>query len=580
MNPTADNPDVSFEAVSDGGNVTLGDGGAERRYELRGVERPSPSRLRATVRAFAAGGGSAARFVVETLDFYSLRSRRGFVAEVARLFGEPVAAIEADMNRLTIAAESCVEGRTGGASEPVAKPDHAACVEGIRFGRSADLIGEIQRDLDRIGIVGECNNRLLLYLAMTSRKLDEPLAVQILSSSGAGKSHLQDAVLSLCPPEDLVSLTSLTSRALFYKAGDALKHKVLAIAEAAGADGARYALRSLISERRLVVECTAKNPVTGRLETHVNTVHGPTAVFETTTQPGTDAETTSRYIVLAVDESPEQTRAILAAQRQVHTIEGRRRRAARAAIIERHHAFQRSLRPLTVVNPFEPLLACVNDAALPLRRDYPKYLALILAVTLLHQHQRSVRHDAAIGDFIETTLEDIAVANALAPELLRSDIDELSAPGRELLRLIGEFVASRTAEVEWTRRELREAIGWTEARLRLHLSELVRLDYVVPLAGRWGRRFIYRLALSPAQTAAGAAPVAGIKDVEALRRDAVLADIAETSQPPSCEVEPVANPHEYRVPDRTGCDFASFAGENIEESCGDERKLISAIGGS
>jgi cell division protein FtsW (lipid II flippase) len=40
---------------------------------------------------------------------------------------------------------------------------------------------------------------LVLYLAMTSRKLDDPLAVQVLSSSGSGKSHLQDAVLSLCP---------------------------------------------------------------------------------------------------------------------------------------------------------------------------------------------------------------------------------------------------------------------------------------------------------------------------------------------------------------------------------------------
>ena len=42
----------------------------------------------------------------------------------------------------------------------------------------------------------------------------------------------------------------------------------------------------------------------------------PTAVFQTTTDPRTDAETRSRFIIISVDESLEQTRAILEAQRQ------------------------------------------------------------------------------------------------------------------------------------------------------------------------------------------------------------------------------------------------------------------------
>ena len=69
------------------------------------------------------------------------------------------------------------------------------------------------------------------YLVMTSRKMDDPLALLILSGSGAGKSLLQDTLLKLCPEEDLVKLTSLTDRALFYKGEDALKHKVLALEE-------------------------------------------------------------------------------------------------------------------------------------------------------------------------------------------------------------------------------------------------------------------------------------------------------------------------------------------------------------
>ena len=300
---------IEPKPTAEGFTASYGEGAALRRYELCAVEKPGPSRLKATVKAV---GNESGRFVLDTIDFYLLRSKRAFIAEAARLFRETAEVIEADVNRLTLAAESYILERQAGAlpdtTAPVSDADRA---EGMRLGRSLGLLDEIQRDLNRLGIVGETTNRLLLYLAMTSRKTEEPLAVQILSSSGAGKSHLQDAVLSLCPDEDLIKLTSLTDRALFYKGEDSLKHKAIAIAEVAGADGARYALRNLISEKKLVIESTVKNPVTGKLETQVNTVYGPTAVFETTTQPDTDPETKSRYMLLSVDESPVQTRAIM-----------------------------------------------------------------------------------------------------------------------------------------------------------------------------------------------------------------------------------------------------------------------------
>jgi DNA primase len=196
----------------------------------------------------------------------------------------------------------------------------------------------------------------------------------------------------------LIKLTSLTDRALFYKGEDSLKHKVLAVEEEAGASGARYAIRNLISAKKLTIESTIKNNLSGRLETQVNTVYGPTAVFETTTNPDTDPETKSRFIIISVDESPEQTRAILAAQRQSHTLDGMRARHQRDAIQKKHQALQRLLRSLTVINHYEPLLTYADDR-LMMRRDQPKYLNLILAVTFLHQMQRPVKHDEWLGDY-------------------------------------------------------------------------------------------------------------------------------------------------------------------------------------
>ncbi len=109
------------------------------------------------------------------------------------------------------------------------------------------------------------------------------------------------------------------------------------------------------------------------------------------------------------------------------------------------------------------------DESLLVRCDHPKYLNLILAVTFLYQLQRPVRNDAALGDYIETTLDDIAIANELAHELFGHSLDDLSRPGRELLRLIAEYVAKQAGggapdKVNFNRRELREAFKWGDTR--------------------------------------------------------------------------------------------------------------------
>jgi DNA primase len=502
-----------------------------RRYEVIAVEKTGTTRLRATVKALGLEPG---RFHVETIDLYSAKARRLFAAEAARLFRLPSEITEADLDRLLAVAEQRAgESRAqngGGTLAPEAPALSAQdTAEAMRLGRSADLVGEIQRDLGKLGLIGEETNRLLLYLAMTSRKMDDPLAVHILSSSGAGKSYLQDAVLSLCPEEDLIKLTALTDQALFYKGEDSLRHKCLAVEEVAGAEGARYAVRNLISAKKLSIEATIKNPLTGKMETQVNTVYGPTAVFETTTQPGTDAETKSRFILLSIDESPEQTRLIVAAQRERHTLDAMIARKERAAIWRRHHAFQRSLRPLCVVNPYEPLLG-YGDERLATRRDQPKYLNLILAVAFVHQMKRPVRHHPLLGDYIEATLDDIAIANELATELFGASLDDLSAPGRRLAGQLADYVRTRGKNHGWEkmdfgRRDLRAALKWSDTRLRVHLAELVQLEYVQPVCGANGSAYRYRLAVAPEEILSGGRFVPGLKSVEQLQKEANLAGL-------------------------------------------------------
>jgi DNA primase len=496
--------------------------GSHRRYEVRGVEH-GPRKLKATVRVEHAG-----KLHVDTLDFYSARWRRQLAQDLTGFFDEPADVIEADIAKLITLCE-----RTESASQSASPESQIAAMppeeraEAEALGKSPDLIKTILDDCQRCGLVGEKANKLLCYVAMTSRKMVKPLAVLILSSSGAGKTALQDLATSFCPPEDLVKLTSLSGKALFYKEGASLKHKVLALEEGDGAEEAMYALRNLISAGELVTESTIKDPASGRLITMENRVEGPTAVFLTTTKPDTDPETKSRFFVTSVDESREQTQAILVCQRRRQTLAGLAERMAVEPILRKHRNFQRLLKPLPVVNHYADQLSYADDR-LQGRRDQLKYLHLINAIAFLRQMGRAVQGALPNGGngcephlppkYIEVDREDIRLANELAIEILGHSVDELSRPAYDLaLLLLKMQQAGGTAkrkgsqppaageaagrEAHWTptslaftRRQIREFTGWSNARVHRYLQELIELEFVLMEHGRNGVQHRYRLA--------------------------------------------------------------------------------------
>jgi DNA primase len=516
--PEAEKSDAP-QNLADGFAATFG----ARRYEVRGLEK-SPRKLRATVRVERAG-----KLHVDTLDLYQARARKQLQFDLARALDEPSEVIEADLAKLMALCEQQPERAT--ATVPV-NPAQAMTVEARAqaeaFGKNPELIAHLMADYEKCGLVGERANKLLCYLAMTSRKLDKPLSLLILSSSGAGKTTLQDTTLRFCPPEDLVKLTSLSGKALFYKEETSLKHKVLALEEGEGMAEAAYAIRNLVSAGELVIEATIKDPISGKLKTMANRVEGPTAVFITTTDPETDAETKSRFFITSIDESREQTQAILESQRRQQTLAGLSATLEQEPVWERHRNFQRLLRPLAVVNPYADQLR-YGDDRLQGRRDQPKYLNLIKAVAFLRQMQKPVKTWNGKGQacaYIETDQQDIRIANELASELIGHSLDELSRPGHDLLQLLekmteaeGNAAAKRKngqPVAAFTRRDIREFTGWSQARVHRYLRELLELEYVVLEGGHNGTLQTYRL-LYRGEGRDGKKFVLGLRPVEELR---------------------------------------------------------------
>ena len=59
--------------------------------------------------------------------------------------------------------------------------------EALKLGRHPDLAGEILRDMEKLGLIGEATNKLIGYLVMTSRKMPDPLALLTLIGQRCGQ---------------------------------------------------------------------------------------------------------------------------------------------------------------------------------------------------------------------------------------------------------------------------------------------------------------------------------------------------------------------------------------------------------
>ena len=472
----------------------------DRRYRVRGLQKnTNPCSLKVNIMA------SRDELVhLDSLDLAKARSRASFIkATGAELFVD-VDLIKRDIGKMLLQLEELREQQIAKAKSPLAKPvelSEAEINEAIKLLRNPKLLQRIVADLTACGMVGEDINKLVGYLAATSRMLKSPLAIVIQSSSSAGKTSLMDAILAMMPEEDQLRFSGITSQSLFYLQSDQIRHKILAISEDEGASRATYALKLLQSEGELRHGGVSRDE-NGNMVTDATHVKGPIQFMMTSTAMDIDEELVNRGLVLTVDESRNQTGDILSKQREARSFQTFVSGIAAERIQRLHQNAQRLLKPLRVFNPYASQLTFPTHKT-RLRRDHQKYLTLIDTVALLHQYQREtykVEIDGKTIEYINVEPSDIAVANGIAGEVLGRSLDDLSPQTRRLLMLLHEFV-SRQSKADgvngdafrFTRRDVREATQWSDTQLHRHLTRLADLEYLNIHHGKHGRRYVYEL---------------------------------------------------------------------------------------
>jgi DNA primase len=483
----------AFKVVKEGGVYDFAF--SDITYRLLGVRDVFVQDLRVNIRAQC-----VEESFYDRLDLYSARSRAAYAASLAALFAVESKRIERDLIQML---EHLEDQRDKALSVTSAKPEELTAEEkalGLRFLKSSDLFDEIASDMTTLGYVGEELNKKLIYLAASSRVLDDPISVLILSQSAAGKSLLVDTVKKLIPPDEVISITSLSDQALNYI--PSLMHKFLILGEAVHNEVIEHQIREMLSGKELSRLVTLKDPKTGELESTLVKTPAVVAAVMSTTRQNINPENTTRFFLVNADETREQTKKIHEAQRKKYSLQRYEEKSTLIpAIVCKHHAAQRLLRNVLVVNEFAAQLD-FPDMLMRTRRDHDRFMDLIAAVCFLRQYQKTPQTAADGREYVECDLEDYRIAyeimvkgilSATLLELPKSAV-ELYEALRELARKLSKKDGVKVHEKTFTQREIREQTGFGQSWIRENLRKLVEYEYVMLSSGKnRGERWVYRL---------------------------------------------------------------------------------------
>lgn len=444
-------------------------------------------------------------------DLASDAERARFVACLVPMTGAPASIIEADLVAIrdrVLELEAPAPAVPSGPA--LSDPERA---DALSWLQTDDLLDRIAADLGELGWVGEPAARRLLYLTAISRKLSEPLWAGLSASAAEPDPHGLRLIAELTPPGEVVPLRALSDARWLHEHPTALQHALVVIDDPADLSGrALMALRQLERSGAVMpgqVQVAAQRP--GGIRTTPVVAQGPVAVLFADASRLVEP-LASRCHVVPVDESPAQTERILTAQRQrrADALRHEPSRDRRAAIQRRHHHAQRLLEAAEVVIPFAPSIR-FPATAVRHRRDQDRFLALLSASALLHQHRRLRDAGRIVAD-----RRDFTIAEQLFTATTALDDGGL---GRHAATLLEALWAARCVDDFAMEDVARLMPDWTRYAARAAIAELVAVDCLAATRGGRGRARRYRLtAANPdtsrpriaIATAADADPVGGL----------------------------------------------------------------------
>lgn len=429
------------------------------------------------------------RLKIDLFDFVNVQNQ---CRELSEKQGFDINLLEADLIKFTDLLEEYRETIFNAEMNPVSDQfsqkelTPQANEKAVEFLSKPRLFQCIDKLLEQSGIVGEEENRLLLFILASSYKMPYLMHGLVQGKSGEGKSHLINAIADCMPQEDVMSMTRITSKSLYHYREKELMNKLIIVQDFDGLDeDAQFAFREMQSAKCLSSSTVVKD-MSGSTRGKMKTVHAHFASLTATTKEEVYFDNISRSVVLGVDESQEQTLRIINAQNKKHAGVSSADAEQQAKQLLRN--CMRVLKSYQVVNPFADKLMLPVEAKM-LRRLNDQFQNFVSQITILHQYQRKTDDKGRLV----ATEEDVRKAVEIFFSSIIIKVDELDKSTRQFFEILKGFLKKQTLGTthRFTTREIRQELNISKTSAFKYVQILQELEYIQAVEGSPNKGFKY-----------------------------------------------------------------------------------------
>jgi len=346
--------------------------------------------------------------------------------------------------------------------------------EARKYLTSKNLIANLQKDLQHIGILGEDENALILFLAMASHKSENPFSVLCLAKSGIGKSYLLKK-LSDCMPKNTFSFhTQISENALYYFDSKQIDGKTLFIEDLEWTNQMLMPLATLQTQGKLIKTRATKNK-DGMIHSTTFEVSAKLCLIACAYSEKNYEQLSLPFLCLHLNHSQTQDINVMEYQKKCKA--GLINQTEINQIQRKLQCVLASLKPANIINPFATLINLPDDVPHP-RKTLLLLLNFIDTITFFRQHQRETTTDQTTGEIlIKTNPEDIELAFALLKNSLFRRADELSTTARGFYNWLKKYLTEAKTK-QFTALDIRKAKRIHPRTLNRYLQELTLFHYI------------------------------------------------------------------------------------------------------
>jgi len=369
--------------------------------------------------------------------------------------------------------------------------------EALKMLKSKNLLSTLTKSLNTTGIIGEDENAMILFMALSSYKFSNPFSVLCLAKSGIGKSYILQKLADCMPTGSYSFHSQISANALYYFNSYEIQNKALLIEDLEWTTQMLSPLATLQSQGKLIKTRATKNK-DGMMHSTTFEVTGNLCLLACAYSDKNYESLSLPFLMVHLNHSQAQDITIMEYQKKckaglIQTDEIKTTQHQLKCLIA-------SLENVTIINPFAPFIDLPKDVAHP-RKSLLLLLNFIEVITYFFQHQREQIPNKETGElFIKTHPNDIELAFKLLKNSLFRRADELSTTARGFYQWLINFL-EEAKTTQFTALDIRKAKAIHPRTLNRYLQELKLYSYIQVTGGNKHRGgFIYKITQFGNQT--------------------------------------------------------------------------------